>query len=249
MIIIKSAAEIEAMREAGRVAAVALSAARAAAGVGVTTAEVDEAAEAAIRAEGAVPAFKGYGGFPATICASVNDQVVHGIPSKRVRLASGDIFTIDVGAIVDGFYGDNADTVAIGDIDRRSQLLIDTTREALFAGIERCVVGNRLGDVSAAIESVAVREGLGIVREYVGHGIGRAMHEDPNVPNYGRPGSGPALQAGMVIAIEPMLNLGGDAVRVLNDGWTVVTADRSRSAQIEHTVAITEAGPRILTLE
>lgn len=249
MIIIKSAAEIEAMREAGRVAALALSAARAAVAIGVTTAEVDEAAEAAILAEGAIPAFKGYGGFPATICASVNDQVVHGIPSKRVRLAEGDVFTIDVGAIVDGFYGDNADTVGVGRIDARSQLLIDTTREALFAGIEQCVVGNRLGDVSSAIEAIAVREGLGIVREYVGHGIGRAMHEDPNVPNYGRKGSGPVLQAGMVIAIEPMLNLGGDAVRVLGDGWTVVTADRSRSAQIEHTVAITESGPRILTLE
>lgn len=249
MIVLKTPSEIDAMREAGRVAALALRVAREVAAPGVTTAEVDEAAEAAIRAEGAIPAFKGYGGFPATICASVNDQVVHGIPSKKIRLAEGDLFTIDVGAIVGGFYGDNADSVGIGRIDKRSQLLIDTTREALYAGIAQCVPGNHLGDISAAIEAVANRERLGIVREYVGHGIGRAMHEDPNVPNYGRAGTGPLLQVGMVIAIEPMLNLGGDEVRVLRDGWTVVTADRSRSAQIEHTVAITEDGPRILTLE
>lgn len=249
MIIIKSPAEIDAMREAGRISARALSAARAAAVPGATTAQVDAAAEAAIIAAGAVPAFKGYAGFPATICASLNDQVVHGLPSKRVRLAEGDILTIDVGAIFGGFYGDNADTVGIGAIDARSQLLIDTTREALFAGIAMCHPGNHLGDVGAAIEGIARREGLGVVREYVGHGIGRSMHEDPNVPNYGRPGSGPELKAGMVLAIEPMFNLGGEAVRLLRDGWTVVTADRSRSAQIEHTVAITNDGPVILTLE
>lgn len=237
------------MREAGRIAALALRVARDAARPGVSTAEIDALAEAAIRAEGALPAFKGYGGFPATICASVNDQVVHGIPSDRVILREGDIFTIDVGSIFEGFYGDNADTVAVGAIDARSATLIQKTREALYAGISRCVPGNRLGDVSAAVGAVGDAARLGIVREYVGHGIGRAMHEDPNVPNYGRPHSGPVLKEGMVIAIEPMFNLGGDAVRVLSDGWTVVTADGSRSAQIEHTVAITAEGPVILTKE
>lgn len=237
------------MREAGRIAALALRVARDAARPGISTAEIDALAEAAIRAEGAIPAFKGYGGFPATICASVNEQVVHGIPSSKVILREGDIFTIDVGAIYNGFYGDNADTVAVGAVDARSASLIETTRKALYAGISRCVAGNRLGDVSAAIGAVGDAAKLGIVREYVGHGIGRQMHEDPNVPNYGRAHSGPVLKEGMVIAIEPMFNLGGDAVRVLADGWTVVTADGSRSAQIEHTVAITADGPVILTKE
>lgn len=249
MIIVKTPAEIEMMREAGRISARALTAARLAAVPGATTAEVDEAAEAVIRAAGAVPAFKGYGGFPATICASINHEVVHGIPSGKIRLREGDLFTIDVGAIFEGFYGDNADTVGIGAIDAASQMLIDKTREALFAGIEQCVPGNRLGDISAAIGHVADGAGLGIVREYVGHGIGRSMHEDPNVPNFGRAGSGPVLKPGMVFAIEPMFNLGGDGVRLLGDGWTVVTADGSRSAQIEHTVAVTENGPLILTLD
>ena len=237
------------MREAGRISALALTAARAAAVPGATTASVDEAAETAIREAGATPAFKGYGGFPATICASINEQVVHGIPSRRIRLREGDVFSIDVGAIYQGYYGDNADTVAIGTIDSASQGLIDSTREALFAGIELCVPGNRLGDISAAIGLVADAAGLGIVREYVGHGIGSSMHEDPNVPNFGRAGSGPVLKAGMVFALEPMFNLGGDGVRLLGDGWTVVTVDGSRSAQIEHTVAVTEDGPLILTLD
>jgi len=249
MIVVKTPQELEIMREAGRISALALTAARAAAVPGATTAAVDEAAETAIREAGAVPAFKGYGGFPATICASINDQVVHGIPSKKVRLREGDIFSIDVGAIYQGYYGDNADTIAIGAIDKDSQRLIASTREALFAGIELCVPGNRLGDVSAAIGAVANAAGLGIVREYVGHGIGSSMHEDPNVPNFGRAGSGPVLKAGMVFALEPMFNLGGDGVRLMGDGWTVVTVDGSRSAQIEHTVAVTENGPVIMTLD
>ena len=249
MIVVKTPQELEIMREAGRISALALTAARAAAVPGASTADVDEAAETAIREACATPAFKGYGGFPATICASINDQVVHGIPSKRVRLREGDIFSIDVGAIYHGYYGDNADTVAIGSIDHASQVLIDRTREALFAGIELCVPGNRLGDISAAIGAVAHAAGLGIVREYVGHGIGSSMHEDPNVPNFGRAGPGPVLKAGMVFALEPMFNLGGDGVRLLDDGWTVVTVDGSRSAQIEHTVAITKDGPVIMTLD
>lgn len=249
MIKIKTPAELEIMKEAGRISARALRLAREAAAPGMSTAELDAIAEAAIREEGAIPAFKGYGGFPASICASINDEVVHGIPSKQIKLCVGDVLTIDVGAVFEGFFGDNADTFGVGDIDEDSQRLIDTTRRGLYAGIAKCVIGNTLGDVSTAIGACAEAERLGIVREYVGHGIGRAMHEDPNVPNYGTPGTGPALKAGMVFAIEPMFNLGGDRVRTRQDGWTVVTVDGKRSAQIEHTVAVTEAGPLILTQE
>lgn len=249
MIKIKTPAELEIMKEAGRISARALRLAREAAAPGMSTAELDAIAESAIREEGAIPAFKGYGGFPASICASINDEVVHGIPSKQIKLCAGDVLTIDVGAVFEGFFGDNADTFGVGVIDEDSQRLIDTTRRGLFAGIAKCVIGNTLGDVSSAIGVCAEAERLGIVREYVGHGIGRAMHEDPNVPNYGTPGTGPALKAGMVFAIEPMFNLGGDRVRTRQDGWTVVTVDGKRSAQIEHTVAVTEAGPLILTQE
>lgn len=239
------------MKEAGRISALALRVACEAAAPGVSTAELDEIAEETIRKEGAIPSFLGYGGFPGSICASVNEQVVHGIPSKRVKLREGDIVTIDVGAIFEGYNGDNANTVGVGKIDSESQRLIDVTRSALYAGIEKAVVGNHLGDVSAAIGAVGDAAGLGIVREYVGHGIGQNMHEDPNVPNFYDPhvGIGPQLRKGMCLAIEPMFNLGGDAVRTLRDGWTVVTRDKSRSAQIEHTIAITEDGPLILTQE
>lgn len=251
MIIVKSQSELEVMKEAGRISALALRVACEAVAPGVTTAELDEIAEETIRKEGAIPSFLGYGGFPGSICASVNEQVVHGIPSKRVKLRAGDIVTIDVGAIFEGYNGDNANTVGVGAIDSESQRLIDVTRKALYAGIEKAVVGNHLGDVSAAIGAVGDAAGLGIVREYVGHGIGQDMHEDPNIPNYYDPhvGMGPALRKGMCLAIEPMFNLGGDAVRKLRDGWTVVTKDKSRSAQIEHTIAITEDGPLILTQE
>lgn len=249
MILIKSVAEIETMKEAGRISARALRLTCEAVRAGITTAELDAIAEEAIRSEGGIPAFLGYGGFPSSICASINEEVVHGMPSKKRVLRQGDLVTIDVGAIIDGFYGDNANTVGVGVIDARSQLLIDTTRAGLYAGIEMCRPGNTLGDVSAAIGERAERAKLGIVREYVGHGIGRAMHEDPNIANYGTAKTGPLLRPGMVFAIEPMFNLGSDRVRVLNDGWTVVTSDRKRSAQIEHTVAITETGPIILTRE
>lgn len=249
MILIKSVAEIETMKEAGRISARALRLTCEAVRPGITTAELDAIAEEAIRSEGGIPAFLGYGGFPSSICASINEEVVHGMPSKKRVLREGDLITIDVGAIIDGFYGDNANTVGVGIIDAQSQLLIDTTRAGLYAGIEMCRPGNTLGDVSAAIGECAERAKMGIVREYVGHGIGRAMHEEPNVANYGTAKTGPLLRPGMVFAIEPMFNLGGDRVRVLNDGWTVVTSDRKRSAQIEHTVAVTEAGPVILTRE
>lgn len=236
------------MREAGRVSALALRLAGEAAVVGVTTAELDRIAEDAIRREGGIPAFKGYNGFPATLCTSVNEQVVHGIPGSR-KLRDGDILSIDVGAIIDGYYGDNARTFAVGAVAARTLHLMDVTRRSLESGIAQCRVGMRLYDVSAAVQRVAESAGFGIVREYVGHGIGRHMHEEPQVPNYGPAGKGPTLQPGMVLAIEPMINEGGAEVRQLDDGWTVVTSDGKPSAHYEHTVAITEEGPVILTLE
>lgn len=236
------------MREAGRITAVALRVVASAVRPGVTTAELDRVAEEAIRAAGARPAFKGYHGFPATLCTSVNDQVVHGIPAARV-LREGEILSVDCGAVVDGYFGDSAMTFAVGEVSEEARRLIDITRESLAAGIARCVPGMRLYDISAAVQTVAERAGFSVVREYVGHGIGRAMHEDPQVPNYGKAGTGVTLKAGMVLAIEPMINAGRADVRSLDDGWTVVTADGSMSAHFEHTVAITEDGPRVLTLE
>jgi len=237
------------MREAGRISARALRLVGDAVRPGVSTAELDEIAESAIREAGAAPAFKGYHGFPATLCTSLNQQVVHGIPSREIVLVEGDILSVDVGAIHDGYYGDNAATFAVGAISERAGLLLETTAAALRAGIEQCVVGNRLYDIGSAVQAVAEAQGFGVVREYVGHGIGRSMHEDPNVPNYGTAGTGPKLESGMVLAIEPMVNAGGYHVDALSDGWTVVTRDGSLSAHFEHTVAITEAGPLVLTAE
>jgi methionyl aminopeptidase len=214
---------------------------------GVTTEDLDRLAEDFIRARGGVPAFKGYRSYPKTLCASVNEQVVHGIPSKRV-LKEGDIIGLDLGAIVDGFYGDSAVTVPVGRIDPKSEELLRVTEEALYKGIEHAVVGNRLSDISHAIQRHAEAAGFSIVTEFVGHGIGRRLHEEPQVPNYGQPGQGPRLQVGMVLAIEPMVNVGGSEVRVLDDQWTAVTRDGSRSAHFEHTIAIQASGPpRILT--
>lgn len=248
MIITKSPAELEVMREAGRITAAALRVVASAVRPGVTTAELDQLAEETIRDAGASPAFKGYHGFPATLCTSVNDQVVHGIPEGRV-LREGEILSVDCGAIVEGYYGDSAMTFPVGEVSSEARRLMDVTRESLEAGIARCVPGMRLYDISAAVQTVAERAGFGVVREYVGHGIGRAMHEDPQVPNYGKAGTGPTLKSGMVLAIEPMINAGRADVRSLDDGWTVVTADGSLSAHFEHTVAVTEDGPRVLTLE
>jgi methionyl aminopeptidase len=237
------------MREAGRISARALRVVGEAVAAGVSTAELDELAEAAIRDSGAVPAFKGYHGFPATLCTSLNDQVVHGIPSTDVVLRDGDILSVDVGAVFEGYYGDNAATFAVGTVSAQARLLLDTTAASLEAGVAQCFPGKRLFDIGAAVQGVAEAQGFGVVREYVGHGIGRSMHEDPNVPNYGVANTGPRLEVGMVLAIEPMINAGGHQVDALPDGWTVVTRDSSLSAHFEHTVAVTHDGPVVLTRE
>lgn len=237
------------MREAGRVSARALRLVGEAVRPGVTTEELDDLAEAVIREAGGIPAFKGYNGFPKTLCTSLNSQVVHGIPSRAITLVEGDILSVDVGAIMDGYYGDNARTFPVGVISAEAQRLLDVTKASLDAGIAQCLIGNHLFDIGHAVQQVAEAAGFGVVREYVGHGIGRNMHEDPNVPNYGVAGKGPRIEEGMIFAIEPMINLGGKEVESLPDGWTVVTRDGSLSAHFEHSVAITKAGPLILTVE
>jgi methionyl aminopeptidase len=237
------------MREAGRVSARALRLVGEAVRPGVTTEELDQLAEAVIREAGGVPAFKGYHGFPKTLCTSINSQVVHGIPSETVTLVEGDILSVDVGAIVGGYYGDNASTFPVGVVSDGARRLLSATQASLTAGIAQCVPGHRLFDIGHAVQAVAEAAGFSVVREYVGHGIGRNMHEDPNVPNYGLAGKGPKLEVGMVLAIEPMVNFGGAPVESLPDGWTVVTEDGSLSAHFEHTVAITANGPLILTVE
>ena len=243
---IKSASELDCMRRAGEVVRSAKKKMRDEIRQGVTTADLDRLAEREIRALGAVPAFKGLYGFPATICASLNDEVVHGIPSDRV-IRDGDIVSIDVGAVVDGFYSDSAFTVAVGRVDKRKQDLVDDTAESLRRGIAQVKPGARVGDISSAVQRYAEARGYGVVRQYVGHGIGRALHEDPPIPNHGPPGRGPLLREGMTIAIEPMLNLGSSETEVLDDNWTVVTADGELSAHFEHTVAITGHGAEVLT--
>ena len=249
-ILIKTPAEIEQMKDAGRIAAKALRVTCEAARPGITTKELDELAEATIRDERAIPTFLGYGGFKGSICASINEEIVHGIPSPRMKLYAGDLLTIDVGATFNDWVGDNASSVVVGDVpDDEAQRLIDVTRQALYAGIAHAVPGNHFGDVSAAVGAVAKAAGLGIVREYTGHGVGHEMHEDPSVPNYGTPGTGALLEVGMVFAIEPMFMLGRERVKVRPDGWCVVTADGSRAAQVEHTIAVTADGPMILTCE
>lgn len=249
MIIKKSKDEIEAMKEAGRLSAKVLRLVGEAVRPGVSTLELDELAESIIRAEGGIPAFKGYGGFPGSICASVNDQIVHGIPSASVVLQAGDIISIDTGAIVDGWVGDNAWTYAVGAISPEKKRLLEVTEKSMWAGLEAARPGNRLGDIGHAVQSIAEAAGFGVVREYVGHGIGRDMHEDPNVPNYGRRHTGLKLEAGMVLAIEPMVNVGTHKTRQMPDGWLVCTRDGKPSAHFEKTVAITEDGPLILTTE
>ncbi|OQW34403.1 MAG: type I methionyl aminopeptidase [Nitrospira sp. SG-bin1] len=247
MIILKTPAEIAVMAEASRVVAEALAIVREAACPGISTEELDRIAEEAIRARGAVPAFKGYRNYPKTLCASVNEQVVHGIPSKR-KLKEGDIIGLDLGAIVGGFYGDSAITMAVGRIPEATDKLVRVTEEALYLGIKQAVVGNRLTDISNAVQQHVEAAGFSVVTEFVGHGIGRQLHEEPQVPNYGKPGQGPRLQPGMVLAIEPMVNMGRSAVRVLEDRWTAVTVDGSLSAHFEHTIAIQPSGaPRILS--
>lgn len=246
MITLKTPQEIEKMRKAGRVVATTLETLKAAAQVGMTTGDLDELARQKIAEAGAIPSFKGYHGFPGHICASVNEEVVHGIPGNRV-LKEGDILSVDLGAIVEGYHGDSAITFPIGSISSEIQLLLQVTEESLYKGIQAAIVGNRLGDVSSAIQTHVDSYQFGIVREFVGHGIGSQMHEDPKIPNYGPPHQGPLLKAGMTLAIEPMVNLGTPDVRILDDQWTVVTRDGKPSAHFEHTILITENGPEILT--
>ncbi len=247
MIIIKSPREIELMAKAGRITAGALQVVKEAIAPGISTRELDRLVEEFFRKQGAVPAFKGYGGFPASICTSLNNQVVHGIPSDKVILQQGDILSVDIGAIVDGYVGDSAATYPVGEISPESAELIAVTERSLSEGIKRAVEGNRLSDISAAIQQWAEANGFSVIRDYVGHGIGQKMHEDPQIPNFGHPGFGPRLTSGMVLAIEPMVNAGKYHVKTLADGWTVVTADGKLSAHFEHTVAVTPQGPRILT--
>jgi len=247
MIVLKTEQEIEYMRAAGRIVGQTLAVMKKTISPGITTQELDHIAEQFIRRAGAVPAFKGYCGFPASICSSINEQVVHGIPGSR-QLKNGDIVSIDIGVKLNRYYGDAAITVPVGEVDAEILKLLSVTEQALNKGIEQAIKGNRLSDISHAVQLHAEAYGYGVVRDYVGHGIGQRMHEDPQIPNYGPPGRGPLLKSGMTLAIEPMINCGTPDVEVLADDWTVVTVDRKISAHFEHTVVITEGEPEILTL-
>jgi methionyl aminopeptidase len=249
MIILKSPDEIERMRKAGRIVAQTIERLVEDVRPGMATEDLDRQAEAIIRAEGALPSFKGYRGFPATICTSLNEEVVHGIPSAKRQLIPGDILKLDVGCIWDGYHADSAVSVFVGGMPPtpEAEKLVRVTEESLNAGIEALRAGSRLSDVGFAVQQVAEGAGFSCVREYAGHGVGRALHEDPQVPNYGDPGRGPVVRPGLVIAIEPMVNVGTWRTRVLRDHWTVVTADGSLSAHFEHTIAVTEDGPEVLT--
>ena len=246
MIIGKSKKEIEKMRSAGQLVGRVLQELRRMVEPGISTLEIDSAAEQMIRDAGALPTFKGYHGFPYSVCASVNEQVVHGFPSKY-KLKEGDIFSLDCGVTLEGFVGDTATTVPVGTISEDRARLIEVTEKCLDLAIEQCRPGNRLGDIGWAVQDFAERNGYSVVRDYVGHGIGRQMHEDPQIPNYGKPGQGPKIKAGYVFAVEPMVNMGSQQTKVLADGWTVVTLDGRPSAHVEHTIAITEDGPDVLT--
>ena len=246
MIVLKSAGELEKMRKAGRMVAEVLAVLREMIRPGVTTLQLDQLAEEKCTKWKARPAFKGYGGFPFTICASPNDRVVHGFPNQQ-PLQEGEIISIDFGLIIDGYYGDSAMTIPVGEVDETTRRLLAVTKEALDSGIAAAQPGGRLSDISHAVQACVERDHFSVVREFVGHGIGRQLHEDPQIPNYGPPARGPKLKAGMTLAIEPMVNVGSPAVKVLEDGWTAVTIDGLWSAHFEHTVAITENGPEILT--
>ncbi len=249
MIILKSKKEIEKMRRVNRMVGEILNILKNVVKPGITTEYLNEVAEAEARKRNAKCAFKGYGGFPKALCTSINEEVVHGIPSKKRVLKDGDIISLDFGLIYDGFYGDSAITVAVGHIDSEKESLMRVTKESLFKGIKRAVAGNYLYDISKAVQDYAEGFGYGVVRDYVGHGIGRNLHEDPQVPNYvpRSDGKGPMLKVGMTIAIEPMINAGTWRTKTLKDGWTVVTLDKKPSAHFEHTIAITENGPEILS--
>lgn len=248
MITLKSPRELEAMARAGRIVHDTLELVARSARPGISTAELDDIAEAFIRSHpGATPSFKGLYGFPRTLCTSINEEIVHGIPSKKRVLAEGNILSVDVGVKLEGLHADAATTVPVGEVSPDAVKLLQVTQECLRAGIAQAVAGNHVGDIGHAVQTVAESHGYGVVRELVGHGIGRAFHEEPQVPNHGRPKRGPRLAAGMTIAIEPMITMGDFATRTLDDKWTVVTEDGSLSAHFEHTVAITDEGPRILT--
>jgi methionyl aminopeptidase len=247
MVICKSAAELEKMHRAGLLVWEVLEKMRGMVRPGISTKELDEFAEAYTAEHKAKPAFKGYRGYPGSVCTSINEEVVHGIPSAARKVREGDILSMDFGVVMDGYYGDAALTVPVGKIAPEREKLLRVTRESLERAIDKVRAGNRLGDVSSAVQQWVEKNGFSVVREFVGHGIGTKMHEDPQLPNYGTPGQGPRLQEGMVLAIEPMVNSGSPAVKVLDDDWTAVTADGSDSAHFEHTVAVTANGPWILT--
>jgi methionyl aminopeptidase len=247
MIVLKSAREIEKMKKSGQIVARILQQLKAKVRPGVTTLELDQLAEKLIKENNVLPAFKGYKGFKHCICASVNQEVVHGIPSEKRVLQEGDLFSADFGVIYEGYYGDSAFTVAVGKINSEYQKLVKVTEESLYKGIDQIKIGNHLSDISHAVQTHVEKHGFSVVREFVGHGIGQALHEDPPIPNYGEPHQGPVLKEGMVLAVEPMVNIGRPSVTILDDGWTAVTTDGSMSAHFEHTIAVTANGPDILT--
>ena len=248
MIVLKTGRELTVMREACRISAGALKLIGTAIEPGVTTAELDRLAEDYILSQGAVPNFKNYHGYPATACISINNEVIHGIPTASRKIKAGDIVSVDLGALFEGYHGDNAATFACGDISPEAQRLIDTTRESLYEGIKMARAGGRIGDISSAVQSYVEARGYSVVRDFVGHGVGTSLHEAPEVPNFGAAGRGVRLLPGMTLAIEPMVNMGKHDVKVMPDGWTVLTKDGSLSAHFEHTVAITSDGPQIMTI-
>ena len=248
MVVLKTGRELKVMREACRISAEALKLVGRAVEPGVTTAELDRIAENYIRSQGATPNFKGYHGYPATACISINNEVIHGIPSAKRKIAQGDIVSVDLGAMFEGYNGDNAATFACGDISDEAKRLMDATRESLYEGIKAACVGGRIGDIGSAVQRYVEERGFSVVRQFVGHGIGVKLHEAPEVPNFGTPGRGIRLLPGMTLAIEPMVNVGGSEVKTLPDGWTVLTKDGSLSAHFEHTIVITPDGPQILTV-
>ena len=249
MVVLKTGRELKVMLEACRISAGALKRAGEAVEPGITTAEIDEIAEKYIRSQGGTPNFKNYEGYPATACISINNEVIHGIPSKKRKVERGDIVSIDLGAKFEGYHGDNAATFACGDVSEQAKRLMEVTKEALYKGISAALPGGRIGDISNAVQSFVEKNGFSVVREFVGHGIGTHLHEPPEVPNFGTAGHGIRLLPGMTLAIEPMVNAGNYGVKVLPDGWTVLTKDGSLSAHFEHTVAITPDGPLIMTRE
>lgn len=247
MVIIKSRSEIKKIEASCKIVAETLEGIKEVVRPGISTADISAFAEKKILDRNAIPAFKGYRGYPASVCVSLNNQVIHGIPSRSIKIKDGDIVSVDLGVLLDGYYGDAAMTIPVGSVSEDALKLIDVTEKALYIGIDNAFSGNRVSDISAAIQQYVEKHGYSVVRAFVGHGIGRSLHEDPQVPNFGKPGRGQRLKEGMTLAIEPMVNAGSHDVNILKDGWTAVTADGSLSAHFEHTIAITENGQEILT--